>query len=210
MSVLGGSDWRVDTIKTSTAYFWNSIKNGAYKLTSSFGKRNTGIDGATTDHKGNDFAVPEGTYLPANYSGIVKTAEYNKYRGNYIVVEDELGNTHYYQHLSDISVEVGDVINIGDILGKTGNTGVGSGAHLHYEVHNASGEAVDSMQYITGEYIFENDSQKVIAKDMGYTTMLIGDTLKDKTFIIVGNILKWLIIIGIVVVCVIAVYNTIK
>lgn len=59
-------------------------------------------------------------------------------RGKYVIVKDQYGFQHIYQHLNKTSVSVGQSVAIGDTLGGYGGSGSGSlhayGLHLHYEV----------------------------------------------------------------------------
>ena len=52
-----------------------------------------------------------------------------------------------YWHLSELRVTVGQSVNVGDIVGLSGNTGLSTGAHLHWELL-IYGIAVDPMQFL--------------------------------------------------------------
>lgn len=71
-------------------------------------------------------------------TGEVTLAQYSSSAGNWVIVkEDTIGSFdrwHLFMHLSDISVSAGDRVKQGDSVGKIGNTGSSSGAHLHYQV----------------------------------------------------------------------------
>ncbi len=86
-------------------------------------------------HRGVDIVAPTGTAVVAPVRGHVKTVGENDKRGKYITVRHAYGVETRYYHLSDISVAVGDAIDAGDRLGAVGNSGVSSGPHLHFEVH---------------------------------------------------------------------------
>ena len=53
----------------------------------------------------------------------------------------------YYAHLSDIYVNVGDVVKKNDIIGAIGNTGNSTGPHLHFELR-VNDQPVDPIKYI--------------------------------------------------------------
>lgn len=57
-------------------------------------------------------------------------------RGKYVIVKDENGYHHIYQHLNSTWKKVGDRVNIGDGVGGYGTTGSSTGLHLHYEVRH--------------------------------------------------------------------------
>ena len=54
--------------------------------------------------------------------------------GNTLVIEHGGGLKTYYFHLVERDVEVGDMVEAGQLLGKVGTTGYSTGAHLHFEV----------------------------------------------------------------------------
>ena len=63
---------------------------------------------------------------------------YNGGYGNYIVIKHSNGTQTLYAHLSKVSVSVGDEVNTGEVIGKSGNTGRSTGPHLHFEVRGAT------------------------------------------------------------------------
>ena len=105
------------------------------RITSPFGNRNTGIAGASTNHKGVDIGgVYYTSQVHAAKAGTVIISTYSSSYGNYVVVSHGSGNTTLYAHMSSRSVSVGDYVNQGDVLGITGSTGISSGPHLHFEI----------------------------------------------------------------------------
>lgn len=119
---------------------------GEYELTSLFGSRNTLIPGATTNHQGIDIAVPSGTGVLSAFSGKVSDLGYNKARGYYVEVSSGDGLTSVYQHLSGFVAKLGQSVTAGQKIANSGNTGVSSGPHLHFEIKQ-DGKAVDPMKY---------------------------------------------------------------
>ena len=120
------------------------------RITSPFGNRNTGIAGASTNHKGVDIGgVYYSSEVHAAKSGTVIVSQYSSSYGNYVVVSHGSGNTTLYAHMSSRSVSVGDYVNQGDVLGITGSTGISSGPHLHFEI-TENGTRVNPLNYLTG------------------------------------------------------------
>lgn len=115
-----------------------------YTISSYFGQRNTEIKGASTNHQGIDIAVPIGTSVLSAAAGTVSKVTYNASRGNYVEVTHSNGFTTIYQHLSKANVKVGDTVTQGQTIALSGNTGVSSGAHLHFEVKQ-NGNAVNPL-----------------------------------------------------------------
>ena len=69
------------------------------------------------------------------------------YGNNIIIKHDETYKTRY-AHLSEMKVKAGAKVNKGDIIGYSGNTGLSTGPHLHYEVIK-DGENVDPQKFFT-------------------------------------------------------------
>jgi murein DD-endopeptidase MepM/ murein hydrolase activator NlpD len=85
-------------------------------------------------HQGLDFGAPEGTPVQSTMSGKVVYAGWNDQGyGNLVIVQNGDRQT-YYGHLSEITVENGQELESGTIIGLSGNTGNSTGPHLHYEV----------------------------------------------------------------------------
>ena len=120
------------------------------KINSPFGSRNTGIKGASTNHKGVDIGgVGYTTQVHAAKAGTVIISTKSSSYGNYVVVSHGSGNTTLYAHMSSRSVSVGQYVNQGDVLGVTGSTGISSGPHLHFEI-TENGSRVNPLTYLTG------------------------------------------------------------
>ena len=113
---------------------WPAV--GQYRITSGYGKRNTGIPGASTNHKGIDIGCPDGTKIVSVLNGKVMYTGYNKYRGYYIMVDHGGGVVTLYQHCQGGSFKfsVGDKVKAGETIVLSGHSGIGSGPHLHFEV----------------------------------------------------------------------------
>lgn len=135
-----------NTTETFGGYIWPC---SSHYVTSPLGSRYTGIKGASTNHAGIDIGrVYYSTQVVAAKAGTVIISAYNRYRGNYVVVSHGSGNTTTYQHLSKRSVEVGQYVAQGQVVGVSGSTGVSSGPHLHFEI-SEGGKIVDPLKYLT-------------------------------------------------------------
>ena len=120
------------------------------RITSPFGPRNTGIPGASTNHKGVDIGgVGYTTEVHAAKAGTVIVSQRSSSYGEYVVVSHGSGNTTLYAHMSSRKVSVGDYLDQGDVLGITGSTGISSGPHLHFEI-TENGNRVNPLNYLTG------------------------------------------------------------
>lgn len=103
-------------------------------LTSPFGLRRFFNDQARRPHGGIDIAAETGTPIAAPARGLViDTGEYF-FNGNSVFIEHGLGLQTFYAHLSRITVEEGEIVETGDIIGEVGATGRVTGPHLHWSV----------------------------------------------------------------------------
>jgi murein DD-endopeptidase MepM/ murein hydrolase activator NlpD len=84
-------------------------------------------------HQGIDLPYPTGTPVPATFDGRVRISDYVGGYGNLVVIRHANGLETFYGHLSKRSVEAGDWVNAGDIIGLGGSTGRSTGPHLHFE-----------------------------------------------------------------------------
>lgn len=135
---------RIDDIKVTTYQMnaiFSQIPNGDvidYKRTSArFGWRNHPILKRKEFHPGIDLAADIGTPIYAPADGVVELAEYNANNGfgYLVVIVHNYGFKTRYAHMSrkDV-VKQGQFIKKGDLIGYSGNTGLSTGPHLHYEV----------------------------------------------------------------------------
>ncbi|MGH1558809.1 M23 family metallopeptidase [Caulobacter segnis] len=120
------------------------------RITSSFGPRVHPVLGYTRMHKGTDFAVPIGTAVYASGDGVVDFVGPHGGHGDFVRIQHKDGVETAYAHLSRYApgVLVGAVVRQGQPIAFSGNTGLSSGPHLHYEVI-VRGEQVDPMGFQT-------------------------------------------------------------
>lgn len=118
-------------------------------ITSVFGYRDSPTAGASSNHGAIDIAVRyTPVYAPAD--GKVIIARYLSGYGNYIMIDHGDGYYTGFGHLSGYSVSQGQVVSRGQKIGTSGNTGISTGPHLHYEVYiggTANSYRVDPLQY---------------------------------------------------------------
>lgn len=116
-------------------------------LTSGFGYRRDPVHGGRAFHQGLDIAASRGFPVRAAANGMVTRAGRVGGLGKAVYMAHGFGVGTRYGHLSKISVEPGQEIRRGDVIGEVGNTGRSTGYHLHYEVH-VDGKAVNPLAYI--------------------------------------------------------------
>jgi len=119
-----------------------------HSVTSPFGVRTDPILGTAALHSGMDFRAPIGMAAKVTAPGIVTKAGWNGGYGRMVEVDHGNGFATRYGHLSEIDVTVGEKLDAGAIVGKTGSSGRSTGPHLHYEVRH-NGEAIDPLRFLT-------------------------------------------------------------
>ncbi|MBC7100009.1 M23 family metallopeptidase, partial [Candidatus Bipolaricaulota bacterium] len=103
-------------------------------ISSSFGPRIHPIYGVPSFHTGIDIAVPEGTPVRAAAGGTVTFSGWQEGFGLLVVIDHENGYETYYGHLSRLLVAPGQSVSAGETIALSGNTGLSTGPHLHFEV----------------------------------------------------------------------------
>lgn len=86
-----------------------------------------------TYHEGVDYAAYEGTDVWASAGGVIVVAEPLYVRGGAVIINHGLGIYSGYYHLSDVVVNRGDIVQVGQKVGEVGTTGLSTGNHLHWD-----------------------------------------------------------------------------
>lgn len=118
-------------------------------ITSVFGYRDQPTIGASTNHGAVDIAV---RYVPvyAPADGKVIIAKWLSGYGNYVMIDHGDGYYTGFGHLSSFNVSAGQTVSRGQQIATSGNTGISTGPHLHYEVYIGGTDnyyRVDPLQY---------------------------------------------------------------
>jgi murein DD-endopeptidase MepM/ murein hydrolase activator NlpD len=117
------------------------------RISSPFGTRRSYDGGPMASyHEGADFAIPAGTPVYAPADGVVMVAEPLAVRGNALVIDHGWGLYSGYWHLSEFKVTPGQKVKQGDLIALSGNTGLSTGAHLHWDMR-VLGLNVDPLQF---------------------------------------------------------------
>lgn len=116
------------------------IPNGSpieyHGITSKFGYRTHPTLGKKEFHNGSDMKAKLLTEVYATANGVVEYAGYHRESGygRLIIIDNGYGFKTYFAHLGKINVKHGQVVQKGDLIGLTGNSGMSNGPHLHYEI----------------------------------------------------------------------------
>lgn len=135
----------VQIMPTNGEYAWPLPVSG--RITSTFGYRKAPTAGASSYHKGVDIAVNTGTDVLACKEGKVVTAAYSSSAGNYVAIYHGGGIYSYYMHCSQLKTSVGKHVEKGQVIARSGSTGISTGPHLHFAMYK-SGNYVNPMYYV--------------------------------------------------------------
>lgn len=117
------------------------------RLSSNFGRRSAPKKGASTYHKGVDWATPTGTAVVASSGGTVAKAGWGSGYGYVVYINHPDGRQTRYGHLSKVLVSAGQTVSQGQKIALSGNTGVSTGPHLHFEIL-INGTQVNPLKYL--------------------------------------------------------------
>ncbi len=129
---------------------------------SPFGWRVHPISGKKRLHAGMDFTAPEGTPVVAATGGRVVSAGWLGGYGKTIVIEHDGRLQTRYAHLSNITVQPGQELQAGTLIGAVGTTGRSTGPHLHFEMLVSTPDGWIAIDPAPGVQYALNNLQQVL------------------------------------------------
>jgi murein DD-endopeptidase MepM/ murein hydrolase activator NlpD len=150
--------------------FWKGpfVQLGNSKVEAAFADARTYIyNGKDVDqqtHLGFDLAVTANVPVLAANAGKVVNADWLGIYGNCVIIDHGLGVQSLYGHLSSIDVKVGDMVTRGQTLGRSGQTGLAGGDHLHFTML-VGGHPVNPVEWWDPHWIQDRVERKL--KDAG-------------------------------------------
>lgn len=111
-------------------------------------------------HLGYDLASTRQAPIPAANDGVVLLAEYFGIYGNAVILDHGYGVMTLYGHLSSFDVQVGQRVKRGDSVGRTGQTGLAGGDHLHFGIL-LQGLPVDPVEWWDKKWLTDRLSRKL-------------------------------------------------
>jgi hypothetical protein len=123
-------------------------------VVSPFGCRNIVNGTERSPHSGVDLRASTGTPVKVTNRGIAVLTANHFFSGKSIIIDHGGGIHSMYFHLSRISVEVGDVVEKGDLIGLTGSSGRVTGPHLHFGIR-LDGRRIDPLKLVEISGILE-------------------------------------------------------
>ena len=154
------------TLKTEPKMLWNGrftqLSNS--KVEANFAdRRSYKVNGEKVDeqyHLGYDLSVTKRYPVEASNSGKVVFADDMGIYGSTVIIDHGMGIMTLYSHLSSISVNEGDIVNKNDIVGRTGESGLAAGDHLHFGVY-VHGVAVRPLEWWDGKWVREKITDRI-------------------------------------------------
>lgn len=122
---------------------------GYHKITSYYGYRVHPILKKKKLHTGIDISVPRGSDVVAGNAGKVIYSGYYGSYGNAVIIDHGGKISTLYAHNDKLLVKEGAEVKKGQVIAKSGSTGLSTGPHLHFEVR-VNGQHVDPMKYLKG------------------------------------------------------------
>jgi murein DD-endopeptidase MepM/ murein hydrolase activator NlpD len=153
-------------LKTEPRFLWSQpfLQQPRSKVESNFADlRNYLYKGKKIDqqlHLGYDLAVTQHVGVVASNDGRVVYAAPLGIYGNCIVVDHGYGLQSIYGHLSELAVRQGDMVKRGQILGKSGMTGLAGGDHIHFSMQ-LDGVQIDPKEWWDGHWIRDHIVKRV-------------------------------------------------
>ena len=140
---------------TWTGLLWEKKKEGWIPplegmVTSACGERENPLLHKWEVHEGVDIAAEEGTEVAAVRSGRVTEVRTSETYGKLLKFQTEDGYEVMYAHLSAVLVQEGEEIRQGQIVARSGNTGLSTGPHLHYGLWY-KGKLADPMAFLLAD-----------------------------------------------------------
>jgi len=160
-------DYIAELSRASTPTFlWSGpfVQMANSALRANFAQTRTYVyNGEVVDHQthlGLDLASTARAPVPAPNAGRVLAAGWMTLYGNAVVIDHGGGLLSLSGHLSSIDVAEGELVERGQIIGRSGATGLAGGDHLHLEIF-VHGQSVDPLEWLDGTWIENNITTKL-------------------------------------------------
>ncbi|MGE3958289.1 MAG: M23 family metallopeptidase [Vicinamibacterales bacterium] len=112
-------------------------------------------------HLGFDLAVTAAVPVQSANAGKVVNADWLGIYGNCVIIDHGMGVASLYGHLSSIDVKVGDTVSKGQVLGRSGMTGLAGGDHLHFTML-VGGHPVNPVEWWDAHWIEDRIERKLM------------------------------------------------
>ncbi|MBI2373181.1 MAG: M23 family metallopeptidase [Deltaproteobacteria bacterium] len=137
----------LSTLARATAYELKAPLRRELVVTSAYGERSHPVLGTKHQHRGVDLAAAVGTEVLASGDGVVARVREDDVSGRYFEIDHGHGVSTVYCHNSEVIVQTGDVVRVGQVVARSGNTGRSTGPHLHFQLE-LDGRPVDPAPFL--------------------------------------------------------------
>jgi murein DD-endopeptidase MepM/ murein hydrolase activator NlpD len=124
-------------------------------ISDGFGYRSSPGGIGSTNHQGIDFNPGMGAPIQVIADGTVRLSQKSDAGGYgcYVIVDHNVNGMKFaslYGHMqcNSVAMSKGEDVKVGQQVGNVGSTGTSTGAHLHFEIHNASDTPIDPMPWL--------------------------------------------------------------
>jgi murein DD-endopeptidase MepM/ murein hydrolase activator NlpD len=111
-------------------------------------------------HLGFDLASTQAAPIVASNRGRIVFADYLGIYGNCVIIDHGMGVQSLYGHLSQIAVKPGDMVELGQQIGRSGSTGMAGGDHLHFTML-VGGQMVTPVDWWSDKWIEDRIMRKL-------------------------------------------------
>ncbi len=118
-------------------------------ISSPYGKRNNPFSAERTFHSGVDISATPGTPIRATADGVVSYSGWTQSSGYMVLIEHGCGFSTAYAHNRSNTVNVGQRVKRGEIVGYIGSSGKSTGPHVHYQIWE-KGMRVNPSRFLQG------------------------------------------------------------
>lgn len=137
---------RADYLDRLPSVFPVAVPIQEFNITSPYGFRKHPVHKNTRFHGGIDVRAKTGLRVTVTAPGIIKRVGYDPGLGAFVQVVHGFGFETVYGHLSGYCVQPGQLVKRGEEIGKVGQTGLTTGAHLHYVIRK-NGQPIDPLNF---------------------------------------------------------------
>jgi murein DD-endopeptidase MepM/ murein hydrolase activator NlpD len=126
---------------------------GTVVLSSGFGPRSAPCAACSSMHKGLDMTPGGGTPIGAAAAGVVRTSGMHGQFGQYAVIDhvidgQRVSTLYAHMQIGSSPLVAGQTVQVGELVGKVGRSGVATGEHLHFEVLLGGSTQVDPKAWL--------------------------------------------------------------
>lgn len=146
--VTSNREYQLTSRKKNINYIW-PVQG---KISSNYGWRIHPVRKKRAFHTGIDIAISCGTPVYAAEAGIVSFSGWNNGYGNLVIIKHRDNSHTYYGHNLKLLVEKGETVKQGKVIAISGDSGISTGPHLHFEIR-INRRHTNPLNYLNNKYL---------------------------------------------------------